>query len=64
MSGVGEGVWGRYVGGQDRTTGTEKGVCSLRSGSGSGYDSRPQQRRRSECCATERKAWRGHCVGV
>ena len=51
MSGLGEGVWGRYVGGQGRTTGIEKGVCSLCSNSGSGDDSRPQQRRRSDCCA-------------
>ena len=40
MSGLGEGVWGRYMGGQDRTTGTEKSVCSFRSDSGSGDDSR------------------------
>lgn len=64
MSGLGEGVWGRYVGGQDRTTGTERGVYSLCSDSGSGDDSRPQQRRKSECRAPQRKARRGHCVDV
>lgn len=64
MSGLGERMWGRYVGGQDRTTASENGVCSLRSDSANGDDSRPQQRRRSECRAPQRRARRGHCVGV